>query len=48
MTDNRPGASHLWGGGSSPALGSPGFTEAELRGILGGKFLRLFRRVWGA
>ncbi len=31
-----------------PALGSLGFTEAELRGILGGDFLRLFRQVWGA
>jgi microsomal dipeptidase-like Zn-dependent dipeptidase len=28
------------------AIGRVGFTHAELEGILGGNFLRVFRRVW--
>jgi membrane dipeptidase len=40
-------AGHAEGGNVAPALRSRGFTEADITGILGGNFLRVFANIWG-
>lgn len=40
-------ASHAEAGNIAPALRARGFTDADVRGILGGNFLRVFAEVWG-
>lgn len=34
-------------GNIAPALRARGFAESEVRGILGGNFLRVFKQIWG-
>lgn len=40
-------AGHADAGGIAPALRARGFAEPDIRGILGGNFLRVFGQVWG-
>lgn len=40
-------AGHADAGNIAPALRSRGFNDAEIGGILGHNFLRVFRQVWG-
>ena len=41
-------AGHADAGNIAPALRARGFNDAEVRGILGGNFLRVFQEVWGS
>lgn len=41
-------AGHADAGGIAPALRARGFAESDVRGILGGNFLRVFAQVWGS
>ena len=40
-------AGHAEAGNVAPALRTRGFAEAEIKGVLGGNFLRVFGAIWG-